>query len=528
MNSLGVPDWAMPDSYPPPPPATPVLPQGRADQLVAVPPAPDLGTDWNWERYMGTGLMPGVPVTLPDGTLAMPGTDGKVTVLKPRASLQVTENVLQHPGINTDPGPGVPLIQASPDGALVVYPLSYFGHPITSNSGDEGQINAALLQSLPSGRPVRLWPGAPFLLQGPVVMAMSALGASVLEGACPVVGEAAGNAGAGIFGSILQPQSTFTGVGGLANSQAAVYLAPTQPNGGNKMFGPVLRYFWTDLRQASTGTWGISAYGQVNHGVAQGLGIWGNSADTTSDNLHFDQDAGVEGNNIPDGWSLDTIISQAHGRYGLFGWMNDTGMVSVHTQAAQASTTDLGGFYLPHSNNMRLVACRADQSVYGFICDSNPGGAPNTPGSSITMVGCGTENNLHNALLLTNSSTTGQQTRTPVLATGCSWDFPGQDGTSAAVRVEGWNILTMWNCNITNGGGSGPKNGMEFRSIGTGPGVPSLVVVDGGIWNPAGGAYFVNPGTPTTLSYRFYGAIGAIQGGGAPVNPTVQKSVAWP
>jgi len=525
----GMPEWALPDEPPPAVPAAPVLAQARARQLVAVPAARPLGNDWNWERYMGTGLMPGVPVTLTDGRLVMAGADGKVTTLRPRASLQVTENVLQHPGVNYDPGPaggieGVPLIQRMTDGGLVVYPMP----TITSTAGDEGQINAALLQSLPMGAPVRLAP-YPFRLQGPVVMAMSALGASALEGTCPVVGEAAGNAGAGIFGAVLVPQANFTGVGGLANSQAAVYLAPTQPNGGNKMFGPVLLNFWVDLRQASTGTWGISAYGQVNHLVMSGLGIWGNAADTTSDNMHFDQDAGLENVNYPDGITLDMVISQAHGRYGLFANINDSLMTGVHVQGAQASTTDSGCFFFQKANNVRLIACRADQGVDGFIFDSNPGGSPNTPGSSITMVGCGTENNLHRAVWMKNTSAVGNQSRTPVNMTGCSFDFPGKDGVSAAIQVDGWNLLSAWNCNITNGGNAYPQIGLQTKAVGTGPGVPSLVAVDGGIWNPAaGGAFFTDSAPATTLRYRIYGVIGAMQGGAAPVNPTLQKSVTWP
>lgn len=512
-----------------PPPAPPGVSPALLARLTRAAPRRDLGADWDWRRFMHMALIPGVPVTMPDGSLAMPGSDGKIVRLPRRASLQVTETVLQHPGVNYDPGPaggieGVPLIQRMTDGGLVVFPMP----TITSTAGDEGQINAALLQSLPMGAPVRLAP-YPFRLQGPVVMAMSALGASVLEGTCPVVGEAAGSAGAGIFGAVLTPQSTFTGVGGLANSQAAVYLAPTQPNGGNKMFGPVLRNFWVDLRSAAAGTWGHSVYGQVNHGVIQGCGVWGNSTDLTSDNFHLDQDAGVENVNFPDGWTFDTVVSQAHGRFGFSAFINDSALFGVHVQAAQASTTDSGCFNFTKANNCRLIGCRADQGVWGYICDSNPGGAPNTPGASIVLVGCGTENIYHAGLYLKNSSATGQQTRTPVLATGCSFDFNGRDGTSAAVQVDGWNLLTMWNCNITNGGNTYPQAGLKANSVGTGPGVPSLIVVDGGIWNPAaGGAYIVNPATPTLLSYRFYGAIGAIQGGTTPVNPALQKSVTWP
>jgi hypothetical protein len=474
-----------------------------------------------------------VPVTPVVKMPPAPGTIGRLQRLpsgrmiltpsnfgQPRAVLQVAQ------GPNVDPPPGTNLIQQVTDGGYIVYPLASAGYGITSQAGDEGQVNAALLESLPQGAPVRLAP-YPFLTQGPIVMPSSALGAAVLEGTCPVVGEAAGVAGAGIFGAVIRPQGAWAGAG-LPNP-GAVYLAPIVPNGGTKQFGPVLRNFWVDLRQAAAGTWGISVYGQVNHGVMQGLGVWGNSADNTSDNIHLDQDAGVENVNFPDGWAFDTVISQAHGRYGMFAFINDSFLNGVHVQASPASTTDSGCFNFGKANNVRLVGCRADQGLWGYIFDSNPGGNPNTPGSSIILEACGSENIYHAALYLKNSSVTGQQSRTPVLVSACSFDFSGRDGTSAAVQVDGWNLLTMWCCNITNGGNTFPQVGLKTNAVGTGPGVPSLIVVDGGIWNPAaGGAYVTDSAGTTTLRYRFYGAIGAIQGGGAPVNPVLQKSVTWP
>jgi hypothetical protein len=519
----------------------------RGGRIVAVDPVTDRAAFTPPPGAPGAGQLAG-PRTLADHPrppvptaplIKMPPPPGTVGRIKrlPSGRMYVTPSNLGQPAavlavtppsINTDPPPGAgQLVQQMTDGGYVVFPLAYLGYGITSNAGDEGQINYALLQSLPQGAPVRLAP-YPFLTQGPVALPSSALGASVLEGTCPVVGEAAGVAGAGIFGAVIRPQPTWTG-GGLPNT-GAVYLAPTVPNGGTKMFGPVLRNFWVDLRSAAVGTWGISVYGQVNHGVMQGMGIWGTGAtDNTSDSIHFDQDAGAEGLNYPDGWVLDTVVCQAHGRYGLYGFMNDTLLTGVHVQALGQSTTDSGCFNFVRSNNTRLIGCRADQGLWGFIFDSNPGGNPNTPGSSATLEGCGTENIYHAALYLKNSSATGQQSRTPVLATGCSFDFAGRDGTSAAVQVDGWNLLTMWNCNITNGGGTFPQLGLKTNAVGTGPGVPSLIVIDGGIWNPAaGGAYITDSAPATTLRYRFYGAIGAIQGGGAPVNPTLQKSATWP
>jgi hypothetical protein len=304
------------------------------------------------------------------------------------------------------------------------------------------------------------------------------------------------------------------------------------PNGGTKMFGPVVRELWIDLRGAAAGTHGLSVYGQVNHGICYGVGIWGNSTDTTADGIRLDQDAGVEGNNQPDGWQFDTVMVQAFGRYGAFLRCNDTNFIGCHVQAAPSSTTDSGGFYCAHTNNTRFVGCRSDQGAYGWITDSNPGGTPNTPGATIHLVGCGSENVLHNALLLANTSTTGQQSRTPVNVVGCSFDFSGRDGTSGAIEVDGWNLLTMWNSNVTTGGNTFPQVGLTTKSVGTGPGTPALIIVDGGIWNIATGGAFLSDGAGSvaagTLRYRLYGVIGAMQGGGTPVNPVLQKSATWP
>lgn len=136
----GLPAWALPDHPGPPVRAAPVLELERAQELARVPPAPPLGSDWDWERFMGTALMPGVPVTLPGGRVAMPRAGGGVTVLGAPPKI--------------DPPPGVAVIQGQPDGTLVVSPL-----PPGLGGDDAGQINAALLQcasdrTLPDGHTI--------------------------------------------------------------------------------------------------------------------------------------------------------------------------------------------------------------------------------------------------------------------------------------------------------------------------------------------------------------------------------------
>lgn len=146
----GLPEWALPDSYPPPVPATPVLELSRARELARVPPAPGYGQDWDWERFMGTGLMAGVPVTLADGRIAMPRPGGGIDVLgEPQPGLTFVPTGFGGLWIKTDPPPGVPLIQALPNGDVVVLPLT---HPTVAGQAgvytDDAQaINAAAIQA---------------------------------------------------------------------------------------------------------------------------------------------------------------------------------------------------------------------------------------------------------------------------------------------------------------------------------------------------------------------------------------------
>lgn len=427
------------------------------------------------------------------------------------------------------PAPGdPPFIQRMIDGALIVYPLAYYGW-----SGDDAlNINAALLQAAQLERggtaaPVRLAP-YPYTPLSPVTMFTG----SVLEGVVPVNADAGGQV-ADLFGAVLAPAAGWAAPGLAGANPGVIYLAPPAGSSG-VLRRPVIRHLWVDLRAAplvaNGGPLGISSYGSVSHGLIEHVGVWGNSADPLSDNISFAQNPNAQPNpTSPDGWEVVGVISQSYGRNGLYGFMRDSAFDRCHFQGAPATTTDNACAQLDKANNVRFVNSRFDQSVYGLVTDSNPGGVPNVPGSSLTLAGCGFENAYHNAVYLKNTSSTGQQTRTPVLMDGCSLDFAGRDGTSAAIRVDGWNLLTAWNCNITNNGGTFPQAGAEFHSTGTGPGVPALVVIDGGIWNPAaGGAYFINPATPTILRYRFYGVIGAMQGGGAPVNPSLQVSTTWP
>lgn len=150
MTIPGLPGWAKPDSYPPPVPATPVLELDRAQELAAVPPAPGYGSEWNWEKFMGTGLIPGVPVTLPSGQVVIPRADGTLAPAgEPRPGLTWVQTATGGLWIKTDPPPGVPLIQGQPNGDLLVLPLT---HPsVAGQAGvytdDAATLNAAAIQA---------------------------------------------------------------------------------------------------------------------------------------------------------------------------------------------------------------------------------------------------------------------------------------------------------------------------------------------------------------------------------------------
>src|SRR5262249_57031080 len=115
----------------------------------------------------------------------------------------------------------------------------------------------------------------------------------------------------------------------------------------------------------------------------------------------------------------------------------DTQFVNVHVQAAQAATSGGSCWHVANGNNCRWIGCRGDQSNdSGWTIDSNPGGTPNSPGSSITLIGCGTENNANYGLNLINSSASGGQMRTPCRAFGSSSDFDRRAPATTRRRVH--------------------------------------------------------------------------------------------
>ncbi len=345
---------------------------------------------------------------------------------------------------------------------------------------------------------------------------------------------AAGTVTADLAGTIIKPTSGFDG-SAFANKQPGVIYV----NGDNTtIYRMGVANLWIDAGNCNVGIHGFSAWGGCFHGALMNFGV----RNAAQDGFHFQQDNATPTPNRPDGWSIrDCMVEGWNNKpvtpppyaYGIWWHGQDTQFINVHVQQAPPGTTDHGCWWIDNGNNCLWLGCRGDQGVYGWVFDSNPGGASNvdTPGSTQRLIACGTENTYHQALWLNN--TNDPQMRTPVNAIGCSFDYAGRDGlsTTPAVQVTGYNLLVMRGCNVTcNGPGFYPQVGLATEA-GSGGGVAALIDIDGGMWNVMG-TKMVSDGPPAAalMRYRFYGYAGTnIVAGTLPTKLTLfQNPGTWP
>ncbi|HEY1914882.1 MAG TPA: glycosyl hydrolase family 28-related protein [Streptosporangiaceae bacterium] len=238
---------------------------------------------------------------------------------------------------------------------------------------------------------------------------------------------------------------------------------------------------------------GLSVYGGVFHGLVSGVGIY----NTPGTGMCFAADRKT--NARSDGWTIRDCVVQGWGHnptdYGIYWNGEDTQFINVHVQAGPSSTRGGSGWYINKGGNCRWVACRGDQSAdSGWTIDANPGGTPDTPGGSVTLIGCGSENNGNFGLHLINTSatstTTGSEMRVPVQAIGCTFLFDGRlkpTGGGAGIRVEGYNTLSLDNCNVNTSADGYPAyalvTGYSPSKSNQTPTAPALIRAFGGIWN---------------------------------------------
>jgi hypothetical protein len=395
-----------------------------------------------------------------------------------------------------------------------------------STTGINNAITAAAAQA--TGGVVYL-PAGTYKITQPLELATGVF----LVGASPA-SPGAGTVAADLAGSLLKPTSTFSNPNSV-NQPGVIHV-----NGNNTtLYRMGVANLWIDAVNCAAGIHGFSAWGGTFHGALLNFGV----RNAAQDGFHFEADSA---GNRADGWSIrDCMVevwnnnASPAGAFGVRWDGQDTQFVNVHVQNLNTATTDGGCWNVVNGNNCLWVACRGDQGVYGWVFDSNPGGSPDMPGSTMRMVACGTENNYKSALVLNNSNNT--QSRTPVTCTGCSFDYPGRDGSSPAIAVNGYNILNMYDCNVTAGGqgrtpdpnppytGNYPQVGLTTGHGPGGTGVPALVNIDGGFWNVWGSTMISDAAPAALMRYRFYGVSGGpALGGTSPTAITLFKSSTWP
>jgi hypothetical protein len=402
-----------------------------------------------------------------------------------------------------------------------------------STSGIKSAIAAAA--ALPTGGVVYL-PAGTYKVSAPLELTTGVF----LMGDSPAW-PAGGTIPTDLAGTIVKPTSGFSNPDGV-NQPGVIHV-----NGDNTtLYRMGVGNLWIDAGNCAAGIHAFSAWGGCFHGSLMNFGV----RNAAQDGLHFQEDS--HGNRA-DGWSIRDCMVEVWNNnpatstttptpVGVYWDGQDTQFINVHVQHLNTTTTDSGCWWIANGNNCLWVACRGDQGVYGWVFDSNPGapkGVLDLPGSTMRLVACGTENNYHQALWLKNSNNT--QSRTPVTCSACSFDFPGRDGasTTAAILVTGYNILNLYDCNVTAGGqgrlmatsppwiGNYPQVGLATAPAGAG--VPALVNIDGGFWNVWGSTMISDAAPAALMRYRFYGvAAGPALGGTPPAALTLFRSPTWP
>jgi hypothetical protein len=228
---------------------------------------------------------------------------------------------------------------------------------------------------------------------------------------------------------------------------------------------------------------GIAAYGNVDGGSILGCFVFGMENNVA---LYNDSTDGV----APDGWELMDIVTANAGNYDFNVFCADLTCINCHVQESDLGN---GGWYLVDANgNNRLIGCRSDSSAGPGFTLVGPNGTSTGTNSgfsdSLAMIGCGTQNNKKQAVLILDAYT-GGSTPAPgnVLIDGCSFDQDGGGGGSgtdyAAIEVNGLQIvkITGTNVNVDTAGGAaagGPQYAIKTSASASGGRVPILVSVE--------------------------------------------------
>jgi hypothetical protein len=222
---------------------------------------------------------------------------------------------------------------------------------------------------------------------------------------------------------------------------------------------------------------GISCRGNVN-----GLEILHVSVARVSGyGLAYFQSAGVDG----DGLWMSRCMFQRTGKSAVHRPVNDANIHNVHIQYAGtvAGPADGHGFFSDagSAGNMTYVGCRVDLCAgSGWLIDHK-----GSFGDATKLVGCSTERNGQNGVLITNSSGAGTDWRSPVIISGCCFEgdgtnqgpatTPATGGEFAGIRVQGRNrvfidgtTVVVSKTDVKPAGA--PKYALGINQIGSAPG----------------------------------------------------------
>lgn len=391
----------------------------------------------------------------------------------------------------------------------------------TSGTTDQAAIQALLT----AGIPVVLGVGL-YYIKKPLVMQVN--GNRIYgSGGCTPSGD---DAGANL-GTRIVVTSTFSNPSFSTWATAAIICIDGDPGTGTvKISGGRLRDFWIDGSSSPAGVDGVALYGPANAVQLQRVGV--DQATGNAFGLYNDAGSGT----APDGTHWQDCVAQSCGGSGWFGQLTDASVVNCHAQTCGGD-----GFAITGGNN-QFLNCRSDLNTnHGYVID-HPGGSDGFDDYNL-LVGCTTQRNAKNGLLVTNSSASGQQYRMPVKLVGCCFTGDGTAATSwAGVWVEGVNQVELTGCAVRvytkDVAGGCPSIGLKTATIGTGPGSPTAISWDGGSIQCASGGSLVSDSagvagalriSPSTVGFTGYAssAVIARTGSGILVAGTVTISNAW-
>jgi hypothetical protein len=180
---------------------------------------------------------------------------------------------------------------------------------------------------------------------------------------------------------------------------------------------------------------------------------------------------------------MERCMIQRPGKNGVHRPPNDTNVHNVHIQFAgnvAGARQGYGFFSTPSSSgNITYVGCRVDLcAAAGWLIDHK-----GSYGDATKLIGCSTERNFGDGVLITNSSASGSDWRAPVIISGCCFEGDGMNngdgGEYAGIEVQGRNRVfidgTVTAVNTLDMALGAPKYALAIRQAGSSPGRPETI-----------------------------------------------------